>query len=46
MSQGSVEIVRRGMEAFNRGDYDEALRDVAPEAALDISRSRGPGLEK
>jgi len=42
MSQGNVEIVRRGLEAFNRGDFDAALQDFAPGAIVDWSQSRGP----
>jgi ketosteroid isomerase-like protein len=42
MSQENVEIVRRAFEAFNRGDFDAALRDTAPDAAVDWSHSRGP----
>jgi ketosteroid isomerase-like protein len=32
MSQSDVEIVRRGLEAFNRGDIESSLADFAPEA--------------
>ena len=42
MPQENVEIVRRAIEAFNRQDFDVALRDVAPDATVDMSRSRGP----
>ena len=42
MSERNVEIVRRAIEAFNRRDFDVALRDFAPDATLDMSRSRGP----
>ena len=31
MSQENVEIVRRGINAFNRGDLDEVLADYAPD---------------
>jgi ketosteroid isomerase-like protein len=41
MSQENVEIVRRAIEAFNRGDFDLMLRDVAPDATVDFSHSRG-----
>ena len=44
MSQENVEIVRRGIEAFNRRDFDAALRDVAPDATFDMSHSRGPDV--
>ena len=42
MSHENVEIVRRAIEAFNRRDFDEALQDVAPDATVDFSHSRGP----
>jgi ketosteroid isomerase-like protein len=42
MSHESVEIVRRAIEAFNRGDFDVALQDAAPDATVDFSHSRGP----
>ena len=41
MSRENVEIVRRAIEAFNRGDLDTALQDVAPDATVDWSHSRG-----
>jgi ketosteroid isomerase-like protein len=37
----NVEIVRRAIDAFNRKDFDAALRDVAPDATVDMSHSRG-----
>jgi ketosteroid isomerase-like protein len=42
VSQENVEIVRRVIEAFNRRDFDMALRDVTPDATLDMTHSRGP----
>jgi ketosteroid isomerase-like protein len=42
MSQENVEIVRRAIDAFNRGDFDAALEYIAPQATLDWSHSRGP----
>lgn len=42
MSQENVEGVRRGTEAYNRGDLDGTLADWAEHAVLDWSRSRGP----
>ena len=42
MSQENVEIVRRALEAFSRGDFDVALQHAAPDATLDWSHSRGP----
>jgi ketosteroid isomerase-like protein len=41
VSQENVEIVRRAIEAFSRGDVDLALQDVAPDATVDWSHSRG-----
>jgi ketosteroid isomerase-like protein len=42
MSNENVEIVRRALDAFNREDFDTALRDAAPDMTLDWSHSRGP----
>ena len=41
MSQENVEIVRRGIDAYNRGDLDGVLENWAPDAVVDWSRSRG-----
>ena len=41
MSQENVEIVRRGTDAYNRGDLDGLLENWAPDAVVDWSRSRG-----
>jgi ketosteroid isomerase-like protein len=41
MSQENVEIVRRGTDAYNRGDLDGILEDWASDAVLDWSNSRG-----
>lgn len=41
MSQENVEIVRRGIDAYNRGDLDAILESWAPDAVLDWSNSRG-----
>ena len=41
MSQENVEIVRRGTDAYNRGDLDGILESWAPDAVLDWSNSRG-----
>jgi ketosteroid isomerase-like protein len=43
MSAENVEIVKRGIEAFNRRDLDGMLRDYDPEAEVDWSQS--PGVE-
>jgi ketosteroid isomerase-like protein len=34
MSQGDVEILRGFYEAFNRGDFDDALRSMDPEVQI------------
>ena len=46
MSQRNVEIVRRVLDAFNRGDLDAMLHNHAPDAVWDWSNSRGldPGV--
>jgi ketosteroid isomerase-like protein len=41
MSQENVEIVRRGYEAWLRGDLDAASEDFAPDIELDMSRAIG-----
>ena len=41
MSQENVEFVRRGIDAYNRGDLDGLLENWAPDAVVDWSRSRG-----
>jgi ketosteroid isomerase-like protein len=41
MSQENVEIVRRGVDAYNHGDLDRILEEWAPDAVLDWSNSRG-----
>jgi ketosteroid isomerase-like protein len=41
MSQENVEMVRRCYEAFNRGDFDAAFEDFAPDFELDMSRAIG-----
>jgi ketosteroid isomerase-like protein len=43
VSQQNVEIVRRGIDAFNRRDLDAIALDVDPDAEVDWSRS--PGVE-
>ena len=42
MSQENVEIIRAFFEAYNREDFDAALKDAAPAFVLDFSRSLGP----
>src|SRR5436190_18007464 len=41
MSQENVEIVRRNTDAYNRGDLDGILKNLAPDAVVDWSNSRG-----
>jgi ketosteroid isomerase-like protein len=41
MSQENVEMARRSIEAFNRGDVDAAFEDFAPDFELDLSRAIG-----
>jgi ketosteroid isomerase-like protein len=42
MSRENVELVRRAVDAFNRGDLQAALDDLAPDAVWDWSNSHGP----
>src|SRR3954468_17499170 len=42
MSQENVEIVRAFYAAYNRGDLDAVLNDLAPDFTLDWSRAMGP----
>jgi ketosteroid isomerase-like protein len=42
MSEENVEIIRVAIDAWNREDWDAALKDVAPDAELDFSRAVGP----
>ena len=41
MAQENVEIVRAAKDAWNRGDWDEALKHATPDVVLDNSRSVG-----
>ncbi len=41
MTQENVEIVRRSIAAYNRGDLDGVVESWAPDAVLDWSRSHG-----
>src|SRR5450755_852123 len=43
MSQGNVEIVRRGFDAYNRRDYDAMMSDYAENVVYDTSH-RGLGV--
>jgi hypothetical protein len=42
MSEENVEMVRAGLDAYARGDWDIALRDAAPDFEFDMSRAIGP----
>ena len=42
MSQENLEIIRAWFDAFNRGDWDAALKLAAPDGELDWSRAVGP----
>jgi ketosteroid isomerase-like protein len=42
MSQENAEIVRAALDAFNRGDREAALKDMAPDFELDMSRAISP----
>jgi ketosteroid isomerase-like protein len=41
MSQENVEIVRAALAAWNRRDWDEALKDAAPDVEVDSSSNTG-----
>jgi ketosteroid isomerase-like protein len=41
MSQENVEIVQAATDAGNRGDWDEALKDAAPDVEFDNSSVTG-----
>lgn len=42
MSEQNVELVRRALEAVNRGDWDELLAMAAPGFEIDLTRANGP----
>jgi ketosteroid isomerase-like protein len=42
MSEENVEVVRAGLDAYARGDWDIALKDAAPDFEFDMSRAIGP----
>jgi ketosteroid isomerase-like protein len=42
MSQENIEVVRRGLDAFNRRDLKAALALWSPDGEVDWSRSKGP----
>ena len=41
MSQENVEVVRAALAAWNRRDWDEALKDAAPDVEVDGSSMTG-----
>jgi ketosteroid isomerase-like protein len=41
MSQENVEMIRDTMDTWNRGDWDQALKDAAPDFVLDTSMNIG-----
>lgn len=41
MAREDIEIVRRSIDAYSRGDLDGTLETWAPDAVLDWSNSRG-----
>jgi ketosteroid isomerase-like protein len=41
MSKENVEKVRAAVDAWNRGDWDETLKDAAPDFVLDNSTALG-----
>ena len=42
MSEENIEVVRLGLDAFNRRDLAAALAVWSPDAEVDWSRSKGP----
>jgi ketosteroid isomerase-like protein len=42
MSQENVEVAKRGVEAFRRGDIDAVLEEVGDDAQFDFTGVRGP----
>jgi ketosteroid isomerase-like protein len=42
MSQENVAVARAFLEAYNRGDFEAALKHAAPGFVLDFSRALGP----
>jgi ketosteroid isomerase-like protein len=41
MSEENIEIVRAFIDALNRGDWDAAVEDFAPDIELDATRALG-----
>jgi ketosteroid isomerase-like protein len=42
MARENVEIARASIEAYNRMDWDGALKDASPDFECDLSRAVGP----
>jgi ketosteroid isomerase-like protein len=42
MSQENVQVVKRGVDAFRRGDIDAFLDELSEEVVFDYSAVRGP----
>ncbi len=42
MSQENVEVIRRVIDAWSRGDTDAALADFSADGVVDLSRAVGP----
>jgi ketosteroid isomerase-like protein len=42
VSEENVQMVRAGIDAFNRGDRDAAFEQLAPDFELDMSRAISP----
>ena len=42
MSQDGAEVVRRVIDALNRGDVEGAMEATSPDCVIDWSNSRGP----
>jgi ketosteroid isomerase-like protein len=42
MSRENLEIARASIEAYNRMDWDGALKDASPDFECDLSRAVGP----
>ena len=42
MSQENVELIKAVYDAYNREDWDAAVKDAAPGCELDFSRALGP----
>jgi ketosteroid isomerase-like protein len=46
VSQENVQIVRAGLDAFNRGEVDAAFEDFAPDFEFDMSRAIGININR